>query len=109
MTIRFHLDENVHGALAAALRRRGIDVTTAMEAGLREAADQRHLAHAREQGRVLVTHDADFLRLHTQGYEHAGIAFSHAGRRSLRELIAALSLLAATTSAEAMSSRVEYL
>jgi hypothetical protein len=34
MAIRLHLGENDHLALAEALRRRGIDVTTPVEAGL---------------------------------------------------------------------------
>jgi hypothetical protein len=38
-TIRFHLDENCSHAIAAGLRRRGIDVTTTPEAGLLGAGD----------------------------------------------------------------------
>lgn len=38
-TIRFHLDENVHRAIAEGLRRRGIDVTTTPEVGLLNATD----------------------------------------------------------------------
>ena len=34
-TMRFHLDEHVPHAIAEGLRRRGIDVTTTVEAGLR--------------------------------------------------------------------------
>ncbi len=109
MAIRFHLDENVHAAVAEALRRRGVDVTTASDAGLIGAADERHLAFAREQRRIVVTHDADFLRLHARGAEHAGIVFCHARRRSLRELVGALSLLAVSTTPESMANRVEYL
>ena len=33
--LSFHLDEHMHPAIAAGLRRRGIDVTTTFEAGLR--------------------------------------------------------------------------
>jgi hypothetical protein len=38
--VPFHLDEHISGALAIALRHRGIDVTTTAEAGLVGAADQ---------------------------------------------------------------------
>jgi hypothetical protein len=41
--LRFHLDESVASAVAAGLRRRGIDVTTATDAGLRQANDEVHL------------------------------------------------------------------
>ena len=40
-TIRFHLDENCSHAIAAGLRRRGIDVTTTPEVGLLGAIDER--------------------------------------------------------------------
>ena len=62
-TMRFHLDEHLPHAIAEGLRRRGIDVTTTVEAGLRGASDDVHLAYALEQQRVIVTNDLDFLVL----------------------------------------------
>ena len=62
-TMRFHLDEHLPHAIAEGLRRRGIDVTTTVEAGLRGASDDVHLAYALEQRRVIVTNDPDFLVL----------------------------------------------
>ena len=35
------------------------------------------------EGRVLVTHDADFLRYHAEGVEHAGIAYCKKGSRTV--------------------------
>jgi len=49
-TIRFHLDENCHRAVAEGLRRRGIDVTGTPEAGLQSATDDEQIAHALAQG-----------------------------------------------------------
>jgi hypothetical protein len=49
-TIRFHLDEHCSHAIAAGLRRHGIDVTTATEAGLLHAPDETHMAYALPQG-----------------------------------------------------------
>ncbi|GBD15594.1 hypothetical protein HRbin26_00485 [bacterium HR26] len=43
----------------------------AEEAGMLEAADQEHLALALREGRVVVTQDADFLRLHAAERAHA--------------------------------------
>ncbi|MGH9673690.1 MAG: DUF5615 family PIN-like protein [Bryobacteraceae bacterium] len=63
MPICFHLDEHIPASIAAALRRRGIDVTTSAESGLLGANDAAQLSFAASAGRVLVTHDADFLRL----------------------------------------------
>ena len=58
--LRFHLDEHIDSAIADGLRRRGIDVTTTAEAGLRGAGDEAHVAFALSEGRVVVTNDADF-------------------------------------------------
>ncbi|MBW4675980.1 MAG: DUF5615 family PIN-like protein [Desmonostoc geniculatum HA4340-LM1] len=57
--IRFHLDENVSNAIAEGLRRRGIDVTTTLEAGLIGASDREQLHFALSQNRVIFTHDSE--------------------------------------------------
>ena len=63
-TIRFHLNENCHRAIADGLRRRGIDVTTTPEVGLLSATDEEQAAHGLRTGRIVITQDRDFLRLH---------------------------------------------
>jgi predicted nuclease of predicted toxin-antitoxin system len=63
--MKFHLDKNVNPAIASGLRIRGIDVTTTPEAGLRQAPDESQLEYAKAAGRVLFTHDDDFLRVQT--------------------------------------------
>ena len=88
-TIRFHLDENVNGAIANALRRRGIDVTTTPEEGLIATPDEVQLEFALSQGRVIFTQDADFLRLNEAGVTHAGIAFCRPSSRSIGAIVAA--------------------
>ncbi|MBI5763466.1 MAG: DUF5615 family PIN-like protein [Planctomycetes bacterium] len=109
MAIALHLDENVHLAVAEALRRRGINVTTPTDAGLVGAADDQHLEFARSQGSVVVTHDADFLRLHAMGIDHSGIAFCHVKKHSLRQLVRVVCKLAISSMPETMANRVEYL
>ncbi len=105
--LRFHLDENVNAAVAGALVGRGFDVTTAVSAGLRTASDPDHLAFALEQHRVLVTHDADFLRIQASGADHAGIAYALPDR-SLGDLVRGLVLLAECLTAEDMRRHVEF-
>ncbi len=83
MTIRFHLDENVHGAIANGLRLRGIDVTTTKDVKLIGANDDAQLAFAFENARVLVAHDDDLLRLAAQGDEHVGIAYCHPRKNTI--------------------------
>jgi len=108
-TIRFHLDEHCPTALAEGLRRRGIDVTMTAELGLSGATDRDHLALARNQGRVIFTQDEDFLALHAEGVEHAGIAYCHQEARSLGKIIRGLSLIWDVFEPEEMRNRVEWL
>jgi uncharacterized protein DUF5615 len=58
--IRFHLDEHVDPAIATALRRAGIDVTTTIEAGLRTKSDEAQLQFARA-GTTRYTHSRSRL------------------------------------------------
>jgi hypothetical protein len=107
--IRFHLDEHVDPAVAAGLRARGIDVTTTIEAGLESASDAGHLQFALGEGRVVITHDRDFLRLHSAGVSHAGIAYCAQQARSIGEIIRYLALMHDCLSAEEVVGQVEFL
>jgi hypothetical protein len=71
------LDEHVDPDIAKALPRYGIDVTTTVDAGLRTEDDPVHLDFIRRKGRVVVTHDADFLRYASRNSDHPGIAHCH--------------------------------
>jgi len=108
-SIRFHLDEHVPHAVAKALRRHGIDVTTTSEAGLRQADDLAHLEFANREGRILITHDADFLRHHAQGVNHAGIAYCKKGSRTVGQIIETLRLIYEIMTVEEMENSVEFL
>ena len=108
MPIRFHLDENMPHAVAEGLRRRDVDVTTSADRELLGATDQEQLLFARGEGRVLVTRDADLLRLDAQGAEHAGIVY-WTERRSIGQLISALDMLGLESTQEEMRDRVVFL
>ena len=107
--IRFHLDESVSNAVARGLRQRGIDVTVSKDVGLVSAGDDEQLAFALSAGRVVITHDDDFLRWHARGIPHAGIAYSHLQKRSIGELVRKLVQLWRIRSAEEMEGTVEFL
>ena len=109
MPVTFHLDEHIQPALADALRGRGIDVTTTTDAGLSGSADREQLSFARDAGRVVVTQDIDFLRLHTEGVPHSGIAFWRQQTRTIGEVVRRLLLMHAVMSPAEMKNRVEYL
>jgi predicted nuclease of predicted toxin-antitoxin system len=95
--------------IAAGLRQRGVDVTTAAEAGLLGVPDEGHLAYGWRQARVIVTHDADFLRLHARGSKHAGIVYCRMGAHTLGDVIRSVVLIWEVLEPEDMSSHVEHL
>lgn len=107
--MRFHLDENVSNAVADALRRRAIDVTTSSGAGLMGADDSEHLRFGQVEQRVVVTHDDDFTRLHASGIGHAGICYCPKDKHSVGELSRLLLLVHECLSEDEMRGHLEYL
>lgn len=106
--MKFHTDEHIAEAVALGLRRRGIDVTTTPQARLLGAADDVQLAYARSEGRVIVSHDPDMLRLAAAGTPHAGIAYCPHQKYNVGELISKLLMLAKRIETEKMINRVEF-
>jgi predicted nuclease of predicted toxin-antitoxin system len=106
--IKFYLDEHVPKAVAKGLKRRGLDVITVVEAGLRGATDEEHLERAKSGKRVIFTQDDDFLRLHALGNEHSGIVYAQQGK-GVGTLISGLMLIYQALEAEEMINHVEYL
>lgn len=106
--VKFYLDEHVPKTVAKGLKRRGVDVITVVEAGLRSATDKEHLSRAKSEKRVIFTQDDDFLRLHAAGNEHFGIVYAHQGK-AIGELISGLMLIYQALEAEEMIDHVEHL
>ena len=101
-------------SLVRALRARGIDVITALDAEMIERKDAEHLDYATQQGRVLCTFNAgDFYRLHTDymahNKSHAGIILMRQQHYSVGEQMRRLLRLMASKSAEDMKNWVEFL
>lgn len=107
--IRFHLDECAPTAIAHGLRRRGIDITTTQEEGLLHVPDESQLDFATREGRVLVTQDADFLRLHGQGISHRGIVYYDPAEVSIGRIIQGLVLIHGVLEAEDRWDHIEFL
>lgn len=57
------LDQNLSAHAAVILRSDGVDVVHAREVGLATAGDETILEWSRVEGRIIVTHDADFHAL----------------------------------------------
>ncbi len=106
--LRFYADEHVAMAVVRGLRQRGVDVLTVVEAGMLSASDVEHVMRARNDGRVIVTQDDDFLRLHAEGVEHRGIVYAPQGT-SIGDLIRGLMLIYEVLDAEEMRGNVEFL
>lgn len=107
--IRFHLDEHIDPDIAAALRRHGIDATTTQEAGLRTASDDVQFEFAKSQQRVIVTDDADFLRLAAVVGDHPGIVVCHRQYHSNRDIIRGLLLIYEVLAPREMIGQIEHL
>jgi len=107
--MKFHLDEHINPAVAEALTRRGIDVTTTRDARLGGKPDLAHITYARKNKRVIVTSDSDFLAIAASGVPHAGIVFCGPHCKSIRNIIESLLLIDACLDPSAMQNHIEYL
>lgn len=63
MAVSLYMDVHVPLAITEALRRRGVDVFTAVEDGAAERTDDELLERAHQQGRLLFTQDIRFKAL----------------------------------------------
>ena len=84
-------------------------MTTTADAGLIGATDVTQLEFAASSGRILETQDNDFLRLHSQGTPHAGIAYCQQNSMSVGEMLRRLILVHDLLAAEEMAGRIEFL
>ncbi len=115
VTIRLYFDEDsMHHGLVRALRTRGVDVLTALEAGMIERPDADHLRYAAADGRVLCSFNVkDYYRLHgeylRQHKTHAGIILMSQQRYSVGEQMRRLLRILAERLAEDMRDRIEFL
>ena len=81
MAISLYMDFHVPQAITEQLRRRRVDILTAIEDGSAEMADEELLERALLLGRVLFTQDIRFKALaedgQRQGRLFAGLIFGH--------------------------------
>jgi hypothetical protein len=106
------MDEHVPLAVTLALRLRGIDVTTAQEDGRSGVDDDILLDRATELRRILVSQDADLLRVGMRrldlGQEFSGLIYAHQLSLTIGQLVKDLELIAATTSGEEWLGKIEF-
>ena len=107
-SIKFYMDEHIPKAVTEGLRRRGVNVLSAQEAGMLGANDYDLLSLANKEGRVIFTKDADFLRLHKAGISHRGIIYS--SKQSLvGYTVRVLMMIYDLVTLEEMVGRVEFI
>lgn len=115
MRLRLYFDEDsLDQALLRALAGRGVDVETALTAGMLRRSDREQLTYATEQGRALCSFNvAHFCRLHrdviSAGGEHSGLILSQQHRFTVGEHLRRLLRLVSTVSPDEMRNRLEFL
>ena len=107
--IKFYLDENIDKAVAEQLRRWNVDAVSVHDLELHGDDDPSHLERAAGMGRVLCTHDKDFIVMAKDNTAHAGIAFAPHIQASVGGWVRALRALHAKTEAEALHGVLIYL
>ena len=106
--ISIYTDEHIPMAVIKGLRRRGVDVLTTQETGMLGAADEEQLALATNQGRVVLTQDEDFMRLHARKVNHSGIIYARQ-QTPIGDLIRGVMLIYQVLDASEMHNHVEFL
>lgn len=113
MAHRFLMDVHVPLSVTLGLRQRGVDVTTAQEAGLTRASDETLLSQAEELGCILFTQDDDLLAIgaarNADGREFCGIVYAHQLGPGIGEMIEDLELLALCANKEELRNQIIFL
>ena len=100
--------------LVEALRRRDVDVSTALENQLQGASDRDQLIWARTSGRVLYTFNArHFCQLHREflksAQEHAGILIGQQQRFGIGEQLRRILRIRSAKTGAQMRNGIEFL
>lgn len=113
MAVALYMDVHVPQAITDQLRRRGVDVVTAIDDGRAAAADEELLERAGELGRVMFTQDVHFKALaeewQRQARPFAGLLFGHQLGGTIGQFVTQLELVAQASEPEEWLNVVEYL
>lgn len=113
MTIRLYMDVHVPQAITDQLRRRGIDVLTAIEDGADELPDDELLERVRLLERVLFTQDIRFKVMaqswQLQSKPFAGLIFGHQLGGTIGQYVKDLELIAQASEPDEWLNTVQYL
>lgn len=113
MSVSLYMDVHVPQPITDQLRRRGVDVLTAIDTRFAERNDYELLDRARDLGRVLFTQDIHFKSLaehwQRQGKGFAGLLFGHQLGGDIGKSVKDLELIAKASEPTEWTNVVEYL
>jgi hypothetical protein len=113
MPVSLYTDVHVPRGVVEQLRRRGVDVLTAVEDGQGTSDDAGLIRRALALGRVIFTHDIRFKALAEQmqrdGELFSGLIFAHPLHVTIGQVVRDLELIALTSGTEDWGSVVEHL
>lgn len=113
MPLALYMDHQISRSITAGLRTRQIDVLTAYEDGMHEAADDILLKRASQLQRLLFSQDDDLIREATklQQEETAfyGVVYAHQLRVPIGDCIRDLQLIATVGDPEEVINRILFL
>ena len=113
MSVALYMDVHVDRAVTDGLRRRGVDVITAQEDGMRRAPDPVLLDRAMSLSRVIFTQDKDFLseahRGQLAGEPFAGVAYAQQQVVSIGTCVNDLEILTGVFDPVDMANHIVYL
>lgn len=113
MNLALYMDHHVDAAITAGLRRRGVDVLTAIEDGRARAPDSELLKRATELGRVMFTLDHDFLAIaatwQSSQMRFSGIVFGRDPALSIGDAVKDLELIIGALSADEVENKVIWI
>lgn len=113
MPVGIYVDVHIPKVIVTGLRLRAVDVLTAQDDGMDEAEDSQLLDRAAELGRIIFTHDADFLkeanRRSRAGEDFVGIVYAHQLNAPTGRCIDDLELIAKTCDATDLLGKVEFI
>lgn len=113
MAVAFYMDVHVPQGVTDQLRRRGVEVLTAIEDGRRRQADLRVFERSVELHRVMVTQDKGFriLAEHWQreGRVFDGLIYAGQAKVSVGRMVSDLELIANASEPGEWLNRIEYL
>lgn len=113
MSIPLYMDVHVPQAITDQLRRRGVDVLTAIEDGARALPDSELLQRAQELGRAVFTQDIGFKALaedwQRRGRPFAGLIFGRQRDVTIGRLVSDLELIALACDPDECRNVVQYI